>query len=104
MLRFLDFDFDPRVEWSSTLPSELYFKPEVLDAERRKIFFRTWQLVGRLDQVKSSGDYFTSNLAGEPLLVVRDQSGTVRAFHNVCRHRAGEVATGAGQCRVFRCS
>jgi choline monooxygenase len=104
MLRFLDFDFDPRIEWSSTLPSELYFKPEVLDAERRKIFFRTWQLAGRLDQVKNPGDYFTSDVAGEPLLVVRDQSGTLRAFHNVCRHRAGEVATGAGQCRAFRCT
>ena len=72
MLRFLDFDFDPRIEWSSTLPSELYFKAEVLDAERRRIFFRSWQLVGRLDQVNSPGTYFTSDVAGEPLLVVRD--------------------------------
>ena len=104
MLRFLDFDFDPRIEWSSTLPSELYFKPEVLDAERRRIFFRSWQLVGRLDQVKSPGTYFTSDVAGEPLLVVRDKSGTLCAFHNVCRHRAGQVAIGEGQCRVFQCS
>jgi len=101
---FLDFDFDPKIERGSTLPARLYTDPQVLAFEKLKIFNRSWQLVGRKDQVSSPGSYFTSGVPGESVIVVRDHEGNLRAFHNVCRHRAGQVASGEGSCRVFQCS
>lgn len=103
-MNFLEFGFDTRLERGSTLPSTLYIDPTVLAHEKRSIFNATWQLAGRLEQVATSGSYFTTSIAGEGIIVVRDASENLRAFHNVCRHRAGQVAIGEGNCRVFQCS
>jgi choline monooxygenase len=86
-----------------TLPSKLYFDPQIFAAERDKIFGSTWQVVGHHAQVAKPGDYFTTELAGEPLLIVRDGEGKLRGFYNVCRHRAGPPAEGCGSRKVFRC-
>ncbi len=51
------------------------------------------EAVGRTEQVKAAGQYFTGELLGEPYVVVRDQEGQLRAFFNVCRHHASKVAT-----------
>ncbi len=86
-----------------TLPSNLYSDPEAYAAEKETIFARTWQVVGHHDQVKNAGDYFTTELIGEPLVVVRGADGKLRAFYNVCRHRAGPAAEGCGSRKLFRC-
>jgi choline monooxygenase len=62
---------DPRLEYASTLPSRCYFDADVLAEENRRIFARTWQLAGPLEQVREPGQYFTTTIADEPLLVVR---------------------------------
>jgi choline monooxygenase len=94
---------DPEIARAWTLPASLYVDPEAYQHEREKIFHRTWQVVGHRDQLAKPGDYFTVELAGEPLLLVRDQNGEARAFYNVCRHRAGPPAQGCGSRKVFRC-
>ena len=86
-----------------TLASSFYVDPAVAALEQEAIFRRTWQIVGRRAQVAQPGDYFTTELCGEPLLLTRDAQGELRGFHNVCRHRAGPPATGCGNRRVFRC-
>jgi len=86
-----------------TLPAQLYTDSAVFAAEKEKIFVRTWQVVGHHDQVASAGDYFTTELVGEPLLIVRGSDGKLRAFYNVCRHRAGPPAEGCGTRKLFRC-
>jgi choline monooxygenase len=86
-----------------TLPAKLYFDPLVYAAEKETLFARTWQVVGHRDQVKNAGDYFTTELVGEPLLLVRGGDGTLRGFYNVCRHRAGPPAEGCGSRKLFRC-
>jgi len=86
-----------------TLPADLYFNPEVYAAENQTLFARTWQVIGHRDQVKNAGDYFTAELIGEPLVVVRGIDGKLRAFYNVCRHRAGPAAEGCGSRKLFRC-
>jgi choline monooxygenase len=86
-----------------TLPARLYHEPEVFAAEQDRIFARTWQVVGHRSQVAKPGDYFTTELAGEPLLIVRDAEGELRGFYNVCRHRAGPPAVGCGSRKLFRC-
>src|SRR5438067_1482234 len=86
-----------------TLPSELYTDARVGAAEKEKIFSRTWQVVGHRSQVASPGDYFTTELEGEPLLFVRGSDAKLRGFYNVCRHRAGPPAEGCGTRKLFRC-
>jgi choline monooxygenase len=97
------YSVDPKIAQAWTLPSHLYTEPEVLAAERERIFGRTWQVVGHCDQVRNAGDYFTTELVGEPLLIVRGGDHKLRGFYNVCRHRAGPPAEGCGSRKVFRC-
>ena len=94
---------DPDIARAWTLSSRLYYDAEIFAAEREKIFARSWQVVGHHDQVGQPGDYFTTELVGEPLLIVRDADGTLRGFYNVCRHRAGPPAVGCGTRKLFRC-
>lgn len=98
-----DYVFDERLAYASTLPSSWYFDPCMLAREREKVFGRTWQLVGRADQVAQPGQYFTATVGDEPVVVVRGADGTLRAFSNVCRHRAGPVASGEGSRKSFQC-
>ena len=94
---------DEALPRAATIPSWCYTDPATEAGERDRIFARTWQLVGREDQVASPGAHFTAEVAGEPLLVVRGNDGRLRALSNVCRHRAGPVAEGEGSCGAFRC-
>src|SRR5947209_2890666 len=94
---------DADITRSWTLPSHLYTDAAVLEREKAQIFSRTWQTVGRREQVAKPGDFFTAELAGEPLLLIRDQDKKLRGFFNVCRHRAGPPAEGCGSRKVFRC-
>ena len=59
---------------------------------------------GRVDEIPNSGDFFTSQLLGEPLLVVRGNDGVIRVLSNVCRHRSMPVAEGRGNRKLFVCS
>src|SRR5215471_20263460 len=97
------FHVESKIEKAWTLPASLYTDPQVFLAEKKTIFSRTWQVVGHADQVANAGDYFTTELAGEPLLCVRGSDGKLRGFYNVCRHRAGPPAEGCGSRKLFRC-
>jgi choline monooxygenase len=97
------FRVDSDIARAWTLPSYLYIDPAAFEAERERIFGRCWQVVGQRDLVAKPGDYFTTELVGEPLLIVRDAEGKLRGFYNVCRHRAGPPAEGCGSRKVFRC-
>jgi choline monooxygenase len=97
------YEFDDRLERAETPPASWYTDARVLEEERRRVFGRTWQMAGRAEQAAEPGQFFTAEVGGEPVLVVRDAGGHLRAFSNVCRHRAGPVASGAGSCERFRC-
>ena len=97
------FRVEAAIERAWTLPSTLYTDPSVFDAEKLKVFSRTWQVVGHSSQVMNPGDYFTTELVGEPLLIARGADGRLRGFYNVCRHRAGPPAEGCGSRKLFRC-
>ena len=92
------------LEEASTIPATWYTNDAMFQLERTAVFGSGWQVVGRTDQITGPGDYFTCELAGEPLLIVCDNDGTLRAFFNVCRHHAAAVATDpCGKARLFRC-
>lgn len=107
-------DINAQVECAETLSSRFYTDPQILELEKEKIFRRTWQWVGTLSQpcgevngksrtIADPESFFTADVAGESVVVVRDKAGTLRAFSNVCRHRAGPIAQGAGCRNVFQC-
>jgi phenylpropionate dioxygenase-like ring-hydroxylating dioxygenase large terminal subunit len=86
-----------------TIPFDWYSDPSVLRLERDRIFRRTWQYAGRADQVAEPGVYFTCDLGGIPIVVVRGEDETLRAFHNVCRHRGSLVCEGEGKRASLQC-
>jgi choline monooxygenase len=85
--------FDPSLPLARarTLSGAFYTDAAVADAERRAIFGEAWQVVGRVDQVAEPGAYVTAEIAGEPIVVARGEDRVLRAFSNVCRHRAARV-------------
>lgn len=102
-MNFADYQFEPRLGQAATIPSDWYYRREVLDAEFQHVFGRTWQLAGHAGAVVSPGGYFTTTVGQEPVVVARGADGGLRAFSSVCRHRAGPVASGAGTGRNLRC-
>ncbi len=80
-----------------TLPARYYAHSRSAQLDRRAVFCRSWQLVARADQVAGAGDHALAEIAGVPLLIVRDAHGVLRALHNVCRHRAGPLAVDDGR-------
>jgi len=100
----LQFDPDRPLERAVTIPSAWYFDNEIAELERRAVFGDTWQVVGRADQVAEPESFFTADVAGEPIVVVRDEEGILRGFYNVCRHRAARVAIEPeGRAKKLRC-
>lgn len=75
-----------------------YFSQKLFDLEMRVVYPRSWVFVGDLSQLRSPGDYVTETIGTEPVMVVRGRDGTLRAFVNVCPHRASTLVEGSGNC------
>lgn len=88
---------------ASGLPGFCYASPEWYAREIERIFLKEWLFVGRADQIPNAGDYMAFEIIGEPVIVVRDQQGQIRAFSASCRHRGTRIVSGEGHCTVFRC-
>jgi len=89
---------------ASTIPAEWYTDARICALERRTVWSRTWQLVGRTAQVAEPGEFVTAEVAGEPVVVVRGADGVLRGFFNVCRHHAAAVMTApCGKVDRLRC-
>ena len=92
------------LEKAWTIPSPWYFDRDFFEAERAGVLAASWQAVGRADQLRERGQFFTADIAGEPIVVARGEDGVLRAFYNVCRHHAAAVVTeSAGCAKQFRC-
>ena len=95
--------FDPDPERSFTLPGNYYFDPSIFGAEKKEIFFKTWQFAGYLSDLAQVGDYVTLRIIDQPIVVLRDKKQQLRAFYNVCSHRGHILLEGKGRSRVIRC-
>jgi choline monooxygenase len=103
-----NFQTDPmlagQLEQGRTLPAHWYSDPAVFEAEKQRIFHRSWQYVGDIGQVNEPGDFITATIGDLPILVVHDNEGAIRAFANVCRHRGSEVVLEcAGNRKTLQC-
>jgi len=85
------------------LPPAAYTSPDMLALERERVFGRGWIVVAHSSELKQAGDYRTFDLAGHPVLIVRDREGELRAYSNVCPHRSALIAEGCGNRTVFQC-
>jgi choline monooxygenase len=87
-----------------TLPGTWYADPLIFAAEKEKIFGRLWQYACRQDFVAQPGQYYVYRAGDVPIVIVREDDGELRAFVNVCRHRACEVVLdGHGQRKSLQC-
>jgi len=88
---------------SYTLPAHLYYDPAIFDAERETIFYRTWQYVAHMADLAEPGSYVTTRIVDQGVFVIRTGEGALKAFYNVCRHRAHELLAGHGKVRSIAC-
>ena len=95
------FHADP--ERSFTMASRYYTSPEVYEREKEAIFYRSWNFVGHVSQVPEIGSYLECRVIDQNIFVIRGKDGELRAFYNVCSHRAHELLKGSGRTKVITC-
>jgi phenylpropionate dioxygenase-like ring-hydroxylating dioxygenase large terminal subunit len=91
------------MEDALAMPPELYINDEYVTRELENVFGKDWVAVGRSSSVAQTGDYMSFELAGQPIVVLRDKSGELSAFSNVCLHRMSTIVEGTGNARVLVC-
>ena len=92
------------LEQAHALHASFYHDAQWLALEQREVFARSWQLIAHAGDLRHSGDHVVGEIAGQPILIVRQPDQSLSAFHNVCRHRAGPLATCNGSgARALHC-
>lgn len=87
----------------SLIPTWVYTSEERLKEELEKIWYRTWQVACRVEEVPKSGDYFEYTIGDQSFLIVRGEDDVLRAFRNACRHRGTQLKQGAGNAQDITC-
>ncbi|MFO1170360.1 MAG: aromatic ring-hydroxylating dioxygenase subunit alpha [Hyphomicrobiaceae bacterium] len=96
--------FDPASpERSWTLPADWYFDPGIYSKEHAAIFHRSWWYQGHVADLPNSGDYLTGSVVDQEIFIIRGADGELRAFYNVCSHRAHPLLEGQGNTRLIVC-
>lgn len=90
-------------EQALAMPKSVYTSEAFAAQEREHIFAREWLCAGRADALPNPGDYMTMQISGEPVIVLRDREGALRAMSNVCRHRMSVLLEGRGNTRSIVC-
>ena len=90
-------------EKARAMPPSVYTSDEFLNAELEHVFKKDWFCVTRADALANPGDYTTLELAGQPIMVIRDGDGQLRAQSNVCLHRMSTLLEGSGNTRSIVC-
>ena len=95
--------WNTRPERSHSLKSSAYVETKWMDLEQQSIFCNSWQWVCHSEKLLNSGDYVTTTIAEQPVVIIRDDEGILRAFYNVCKHRAHELLKGEGSINRIIC-
>jgi phenylpropionate dioxygenase-like ring-hydroxylating dioxygenase large terminal subunit len=91
-------DSDSAATQRHALPAWVYGHPELTRLEIERVILPSWQIVCHVNSIPRAGDYQTFDLGPESVFVLRDKDGSIKAFHNVCRHRGARILDGAGTC------
>ncbi|MBA4095431.1 MAG: ring-hydroxylating oxygenase subunit alpha [Rhodospirillum sp.] len=88
---------------SLSLRADAYTDPQWYQVDLQEIISKAWQWVCHAEKLREPGSFVTIEIAGKPIVVVRDREGTLRAFYNVCKHRAHKLLTGEGKAARITC-
>jgi len=97
----LPFTADPSS--SFTMPARFYLDESIYKAEQQAIFHCSWWYSGHVSQLTKTGDFITTNIDSQNIFIVRDKSGELKAFYNVCQHRGHELVEGSGNAALIVC-
>ena len=95
--------YDANPARSLSLSAQAYTRPEWFRADQDGILARHWQWVCHVEKLRNPGAYLATEIAGRPIAIVRDKNGQLRAFYNVCKHRAHELLKGEGETTRIMC-
>jgi choline monooxygenase len=98
-----DSPFDGDAEQSFTIPARYYLDADILEQEKEAIFYRNWWYSGHQSQLTEPGCYLTVQVCEQNIIVIRDKSGELKAYYNVCQHRGHELLFGNGKVRTITC-
>jgi choline monooxygenase len=98
-----DSPVDPNPEQSFTIPARYYLDAGILEQEKEAIFYRNWWYAGHQSQLTAPGCYLTVQVCDQNIIVIRDKSGELNAYYNVCQHRGHELLFGSGKVRTITC-
>lgn len=90
-------------EQARAMPTSVYTSEDFVEAELKHVFSKDWYCVGRADALSKTGDYVTAELAGQPIVVLRDAYHQLRAMSNVCLHRMSTLLQGRGNAKTIVC-
>jgi phenylpropionate dioxygenase-like ring-hydroxylating dioxygenase large terminal subunit len=90
-------------EQAHAMSPSVYTSETFMQQEIDGVFAQDWFCVGRADSLSEPGDYVTARLAGQPVVVLRDRDGDLRALSNVCLHRMSTILEGRGKVRALSC-
>ncbi len=85
------------------LSKEPYVSPEYVQLERRFLWPKVWQVVGRVEEIPQPGDFITYEICDESVIVIRAEDGGIRAFNNACTHRGRRLTSGCGHAQKLFC-
>src|SRR5579862_5387482 len=95
--------YDPDPSRSLSLRSQAYTDPAWFHVDQQEIVAKSWQWVCHAEKVRAPGTFCTAQIGGHPIAIIRDEQGVLRAFYNVCQHRAHPVLVGEGSIRRIVC-
>ena len=95
--------YDPVPERSYSIDAACYREPKYHEADRQAIFHRSWQFLCHAEKLRELGSYLAADIQGQSVFAVRDGQGVLRAFYNVCKHRAHELVSGEGKKKLITC-
>jgi len=98
-----DLPFTANPAESFTIPARFYLDESIYKAELQSIFYCSWWYSGHVSQLSHAGDYITTNIDAQNIFIVRDKSGELKAFYNVCQHRGHELVEGTGNAALIVC-
>lgn len=92
-----------RIENSYTIPSEWYYKDEIFNLEKKTIFNKSWHLIGSQSKIPNPGDTIIYELFKNPIIIVRQEDSSIKAFYNVCQHRGGPIVRQDCSLKFLQC-
>ncbi|MEO0486373.1 MAG: ring-hydroxylating oxygenase subunit alpha [Pseudomonadota bacterium] len=95
--------FHPDPSRALSLRKEAYVGADWFQVDRADVLAKSWQWVCHVEKLRQPGAYVATQIAGQPIAVVRDKEGVLRAFYNVCKHRAHELLSGEGRKMRIMC-